>query len=74
MKKHQWSGYWPTDEYPPDGAVVRYAKRGEERMSAVIRCWCGIEPTLTLENGDTIYPGLDPFEVVAVPSPPPEGR
>ena len=65
MNTHRWSGLWPTDEYPPDGAIVSYLKGDIELRSMIVSCWCGVEPAFTLENGDTIHPGLDPFEVVS---------
>lgn len=66
MKTHQWSGYWPTTEYPPDGARLRYQtrRRPEPRESTIVAVWCGIEPVIELANGETLFPGFDPFEVL----------
>lgn len=65
MKLHGWSGRWPTDEFPPDGTVLRYHWRLTElRVSRVVRVWCGVEPVFNMENGDRVFPTLEPYEEV----------
>jgi hypothetical protein len=68
MKAHSWSGRWPTDEYPPDGARIRYERGGlcadaETKESTVASVWCGVEPVIELANGDALFT-WDPWEAV----------
>ncbi len=70
MKKHQWSGKWPTDEYPPDGARIRFLSRGHQMEGVVLRCWCGCEPTLDVDVSGkqvSVFPSFDAFEIMAPP-------
>ena len=73
MKKAGWSGHWPTTEYPPDGTRLRYqkmpplyapAQRPDIREACIRFCWCGIEPVFEMDNGDSVFPTLDAYEVV----------
>jgi len=70
MTRHGWSGYWPTEEYPPKGATIRYrTSRGQEGEGVITMIWCGIEPVIVLDSGISIFPTLDEYEVVAKEDP-----
>ena len=66
MRTHQWSGSWPTDEYPPDGTLLRYEQASTKSVviGRIQYLWCRCEPAFLMDNGDHVFPGLDPYEKV----------
>ena len=64
MEKVQWDGYWPNDQYPPDGTMIRYAHKGDVKTGRIKRVWCGIEPTFDMDNGDHVFPSFDAYAVI----------
>ena len=64
MKRHGWSGRWPTDEYPPDGTRIRFrTSQGRKGEGVVVRVWCGVEPVIDLDTPMHIFPSFDEYEV-----------
>ena len=64
MKKQEWSGRWPTDEYPPQGTRIRWQDhRGAVHEGVISFVWCGVEPVFDV-SGRSVHPSLDPFEVL----------
>ena len=75
LTQHRWTGRWPTDEYPPDGAQLQYRKTscvepvGPVKGGVVESVWCGIEPVIVLTNGESLFT-WDEFEMIDPPSAP----